>query len=210
MGIPFIKKILICFVFLSAPILQAAEFEVMDILTVNGVTHLKSSATIIVDTTIPSSIWVSTSATTPHLYISTAGKVGIGTKEPEARLEVGGDAKITDGLKANYDSGWFALSAPGAHTTYTLDHNLGVLPTRYQIWFSVDNPPTWIYPRSHGNSVDYNTTAGMMWPAPHGIRFNSTSVQYTVLSGQAIFRYYTAASGWTGYTSGYMRFLIWK
>ena len=65
-----IKKILICFLFLCASISNAAEFEVMDMLTVNGITNLKSSVTIIVPDMVPSSIWISTSATTLHLYLS--------------------------------------------------------------------------------------------------------------------------------------------
>ena len=92
----FIKKILICFVFLCASISNAAEFEVMDKFTVNGVTHLKSSATIIVPDTVPASIWISTSVMTPHLYVSTAGNVGISTGSPQGRLDV-----IAGGLAAS-------------------------------------------------------------------------------------------------------------
>ena len=85
-----IKKILICSIFLCASVSNAAEFEVMDMFTVNGITNLKSSASIIVPDTVPSSIWISTSATTSHLYISTAGNVGIGTDNPQAKLNIKG------------------------------------------------------------------------------------------------------------------------
>ena len=91
----FIKKILIGIIFLCASISNAAEFEVMDMLTVNGVTHLKSSATIIVSDTVPSSIWISTSAVTPHLYIATSGKVGIGTNSPSENLHIAGNILIS-------------------------------------------------------------------------------------------------------------------
>ena len=47
-----------------------------------------SSLTIIAPDTIASSLWVSTSAVTPHLYISTGGNVGISTNAPEGRLDV--------------------------------------------------------------------------------------------------------------------------
>ncbi|MCG2725653.1 MAG: hypothetical protein L6420_05250, partial [Elusimicrobia bacterium] len=52
-------------------------------LTVSG-----STLTIIAPDTVPSSLWVSTSATTPHLYVSTNGNVGIGTDDPGYKLEV--------------------------------------------------------------------------------------------------------------------------
>jgi len=48
------------------------------------------SMTIVATTTYTSSLWVSTSAVTPHLYVSTMGNVGIGTAAPEARLDVRG------------------------------------------------------------------------------------------------------------------------
>ena len=53
-----------------------------------------SSLTVITPDTYASSLWVSTSAATPHLYVSTAGKVGIGTTGPVANLDVSGEIKV--------------------------------------------------------------------------------------------------------------------
>ncbi|OGR42047.1 MAG: hypothetical protein A2X28_03655 [Elusimicrobia bacterium GWA2_56_46] len=75
----------------------AAEFEVIDKLAVNGAATLFSSATILVPVTQSASLWASTSAVTPHLFVSTAGNVGLGTSVPGARLEVAGQVKITGG-----------------------------------------------------------------------------------------------------------------
>jgi len=47
-----------------------------------------SSLTVMAPDTIPNELWLSTSATTPHLYVSTGGNVGIGTASPSAKLEV--------------------------------------------------------------------------------------------------------------------------
>jgi hypothetical protein len=52
-----------------------------------------SSVTIMVPVTQPAGLWVSTSLVTPHLYVSTAGSVGIGTKTPGEKLEVNGNVK---------------------------------------------------------------------------------------------------------------------
>jgi hypothetical protein len=47
-----------------------------------------SSLTILSPTALASSLWVSTSVVTPHLYISTGGNVGLGTAAPASRLQV--------------------------------------------------------------------------------------------------------------------------
>ncbi len=84
------KNIIFSFLF-AASVLQAAEFEVVDQLTVNGATTLKSSVVVIVpNLNLPLSLWVSTSATTPHLYVSTNGNVGIGTTNPTSKLQIVG------------------------------------------------------------------------------------------------------------------------
>ena len=88
------KRILFLVFLFAASVLQAAEFEVVDQLTVDGATTLKSSVAVITPDTIPSSLWVSTSATTPHLYVSTNGNVGIGTATPESKLEINGTSKF--------------------------------------------------------------------------------------------------------------------
>jgi len=47
-----------------------------------------SSLTIIAPDSYASSLWVSTSVTTPHLYVSAAGNVGIGTASPSSSLSI--------------------------------------------------------------------------------------------------------------------------
>jgi len=88
------KNIIFSFLF-AASVLQAAEFEVVDQLTVDGATTLKSSVVVIVpNLNLPLSLWVSTSAITPHLYVSTNGNVGIGTTAPGTTLSFGGFGSI--------------------------------------------------------------------------------------------------------------------
>nr|MDA8131645.1 hypothetical protein [Elusimicrobiota bacterium] len=48
-----------------------------------------SSMTIIAPDTVASSLWISTSMATSHLYVSTKGYVGIGTENPQAVLDLG-------------------------------------------------------------------------------------------------------------------------
>ncbi|MBU4492734.1 MAG: hypothetical protein KKD69_09785, partial [Euryarchaeota archaeon] len=55
---------------------------------ITGIKTFTSSLTVISPDTVPSSLWVSTSASTSHLYVSTAGYVGIGTTGPERTLHV--------------------------------------------------------------------------------------------------------------------------
>jgi len=54
-----------------------------------------STVTILAPDTATSSLWVSTSASIPHLYVSVAGDVGIGTKIPGEKLEVNGTIKAS-------------------------------------------------------------------------------------------------------------------
>jgi hypothetical protein len=138
--------------------------------------------------------------------IKKSGNVGIGTTEPEARLEVNGDARITGGLKPDYDSGWFTDNATSNHVT-TLTHNLGVYPTRFQIWFSpVANPSgtDYIYPvyKFHQeNSV---------WSQPE-VRFTTTTMELYWYGPGYMFRWYNSTLlAWSSWDSGYIRVLLWK
>ena len=89
------KRILFLVFLFAASVLQAAEFEVVDQLTVNGATTLKSSVVVIVpNLNLPLSLWVSTSAITPHLYVSTNGNIGIGTIFQQSKLDVEGGVAI--------------------------------------------------------------------------------------------------------------------
>jgi len=56
-----------------------------------------SSMTISAPDTLPSSLWVSTSATTPHLYVSTNGNIGVGTGAPLVNFHVHASAAGTLG-----------------------------------------------------------------------------------------------------------------
>jgi hypothetical protein len=62
-------------------------------IVVRGAVTFNSSVTITVPDTQPAELWVSTSLVTPHLYVSTMGKVGIGTESPGEKLEVVGNVK---------------------------------------------------------------------------------------------------------------------
>jgi len=88
------------FSFLTLTGAHAAEFEAVDKLSVNGSALFKTSVTIISPDTVSSSLWTSTSTTTPQLYVSTGGNVGLGKAGPGARLEVAGQIKITGGAPA--------------------------------------------------------------------------------------------------------------
>jgi hypothetical protein len=60
--------------------------------TFSGSLTAYSTVTILAPETEASSLWVSTSNVTPHLYVSTGGNVGVGTANPSADLEVAGTA----------------------------------------------------------------------------------------------------------------------
>ncbi|MCG2724826.1 MAG: hypothetical protein L6420_00990, partial [Elusimicrobia bacterium] len=78
---------------------------------ITGIKTFTSSLTVISPDTVPSSLWVSTSATTPHLYVSTTGNVGIGTTGPGAALDVQGNPGQYMGIYKN----------TGTHTELKLD-----------------------------------------------------------------------------------------
>ena len=57
-----------------------------------------SSLTVNAPTSIPDALWVSTSSVSPHLYVSTGGRVGIGTAAPASALHiVSGSVQLDDG-----------------------------------------------------------------------------------------------------------------
>ncbi|HOI43284.1 MAG TPA: hypothetical protein PK523_10100, partial [Elusimicrobiales bacterium] len=67
-----------------------------------------SSLTVVAPDTIPASLWVSSSAATPHLFVSTAGLVGLGTDSPDRPLHIvsrsGQVGLQIDGYDASYDT----------------------------------------------------------------------------------------------------------
>jgi hypothetical protein len=70
------------------------------------------SMTIVATTTYASSLWVSTSVVTPHLYVSTMGRVSIGTGDPTERFEVGEAGKNT--FKVKPGAGFISIMIDGA------------------------------------------------------------------------------------------------
>lgn len=68
-----------------------------DIMT-GQLTLAGSTLTVISPDSGASSLWVSTSATTPHLYVSTTGKVGLGTALPAYLLDVNGKGNFADNV----------------------------------------------------------------------------------------------------------------
>lgn len=128
-------------------------------------------------------------------------------------LDVAGAAALRGGLVPDYDSGWFAISNAPSVQTLSRTHGLGAFPTRYEIQFSPTNPDSdpaaFVYPQGHGQSPNYNSTPGMTWEQPHSIRFSRTTMEYTVLTGQAVGRWYDS-TGWHTWASGFWRIMLWK
>lgn len=165
---------------------------------------------LIVGGSASSTISGSATSTIGNGLIISSGNVGIGTTNPTATLVVAGNAKITGGLAPDYDSGWYAENANSFHAT-TLTHNLGVIPSRIQFWFSPNNPPSnYVYPvNSYGMSVNQGETAGEGYSNPEGIMVNSTTLQYYIYNGLYLYSYLDF-SGWEAWASGYYRVEMWK
>ncbi len=81
---------------LATTTLNMAGFGIVNVASITVSSFIRaSSLTVIAPDTFASSLWVSTSATTPHLYVSTNGGVGIGTAGPNYLLDiVGGDLNV--------------------------------------------------------------------------------------------------------------------
>jgi hypothetical protein len=112
------------------------------------------------------------------------------------------DTAVSNIAKPAYDSGWFAENDTTYHTK-TLIHNLGVIPSKVQVWFSEDNPPTgYILP------VELST-----WNQSGGFqcfRVSSVQLEYFVYAGEGFAFWNTAASTYTLYKTGFCRVLLWK
>jgi hypothetical protein len=92
--LPFVSLVFFCLALIPPPA-SAAEWEMPGNFAVNGAAIFKSSAVIIAPETQSASLWVSTSAITPHLFVSTTGRVGIGTASPAAELYMVGISSFT-------------------------------------------------------------------------------------------------------------------
>ena len=112
----------------------AAEFEVLDKFSVGGAATFNSTTTIIVPVNQPTELWVSTSVTTPHLFVSTTGSVGIGTANPAASFEVAGEIKL------GYSASSCTLSTAGTLRW----HGGHISVCNGENWRQLDNqaPPT--------------------------------------------------------------------
>ena len=112
---------------------RAAEFEVLDRFSVDGAAAFYSTTTILVRTNQSTELWVSTSALTPHLFVSTSGKVGIGTASPTANLDVAGGIRL---------SSFTACASDTAGTLRWYDGHISVC--NGAAWRQLDNqaPPT--------------------------------------------------------------------
>ncbi|MFA4843145.1 MAG: hypothetical protein WC658_04865 [Candidatus Omnitrophota bacterium] len=113
------------------------------------------------------------------------------------------------GSTPDYDSGWIAETNADHIRTFT--HNLNVLPTRIQIWFSPDNPPSsWISPMGV-DQMNYPQVYNN-YKNPSGITINTTQIILGYYSGVYLFSRYKAPldGTWYNYSSGYVRVLLWK
>jgi len=86
------------------------------------------------------------------VYIKKSGKVGIGTKNPEAALDVNGDLKVSGNMSfppPAYDSGWVNI-ATGAYVTLT--HNVGGSANNYVVDLTFNDTAygNGIHIQSHG------------------------------------------------------------
>ena len=95
----------------------ASEFEVVDVLRVDGAALFHSSATLVAPDSVKDLLWVSTSAVTPHLYVSSSGAVGLGTADPAVRLHVAGTAGEAGTIIAvsTGSTNLFWVAGDGAH-----------------------------------------------------------------------------------------------
>ncbi len=142
------------------------------------------------------------------LYITSDGNIGIGTTTPSEKLEVAGKAKITGGLKPDYDSGWFAVQS-NTDNTIALSHNLSVFPTHYTILFSSDNPPKdYVYDITASNWYDsgqkYNSAIH------RGPRFSKTEMEIPLAGIGYVCVYWIKWNSWLFWKTGYYRVMLWK
>ncbi len=69
--------------------LDMANFGIVNVASITATNFIRTSTlTVIAPSTAVSSLWVSTSATIPHLYVSTNGWVGLGTASPASVLDI--------------------------------------------------------------------------------------------------------------------------
>jgi len=102
----------------------------------------------------------------------------------------------------DYDSGWFAEN-DSTHHLKTLTHNLGVLPSKVQVWFSEDNHPTgYILPVSLST---WNQSGGIQT-----FRVNTVQLEYFIWAGEGLAFWNNSSSDYKLYKTGFYRVLLWK
>lgn len=116
-----------------------------------------------------------------------------------------GTVQTTAPSTPDYDSGWIAANTT-TNQNVLINHNLGVYPSRYQIWFSPTAAPgAWIYPMT-----PFNTGRNSKWAMPE-VRESTTQMQLGMYSGGYLYAWYDPVAGtWSAWTTGYIRVMMWK
>lgn len=99
-----VKLLMPCF----TPALGAAEWEILDRFTVNGKALMKSTVTIESGQAQDYALGVKAPSGNFMLYITTGGRVGVGTTNPQAVFEAAGGIKPGTAAVCN----WTARPAP--------------------------------------------------------------------------------------------------
>ncbi len=137
-----------------------------------------------------------------------SGNVGIGTTEPDEKLEVDGNVHVTGDLTVDgsinfislkvYDSGWFEVTTSQA---YPLNHNLGTTKIISELWFSASSDGSGAIKQNmveRGNDM--------------GCAASLKSLTATSISVQTGYGNVAAAYNATGqmvcYSSGYYRLIL--
>ena len=134
-----------------------------------------------------------------RLFIDSAGKVGIGTANPQKTLDVNGEIASANNLKV-YDSGWFSVN-PTLQYTYSKDHGLGGDPRGMIVYFSAVSSPGPSDIISAAGPAARHDFAGSDYGA---FAWLPNRTQLIVRAGDQV--------GWssTWRTSGYYRVVAWR
>lgn len=133
------------------------------------------------------------------------GNVGIGTTNPQAKLDVVGDAKISGGLIPDYDSGWIYIDT-GSRVMHTYDHNFNSIPARVIIYTASSANPTWV-------RLNNNQSEGLGFSVPEIMWFSDTQVTFSTCCNDYVI-YCDVNNPCPGGDStsrtGYIKVLLWK
>jgi hypothetical protein len=117
---------------------------------------------------------------------------------------VRGNLDVGGALLADYDSGW--VNAPGNNDT-TLNHNLGALPSRMQIWWRKDSNAQWMNPYHFYDEASFATHGPTVGVSNNQVRFRVRNRPYSFFhyDGAGVYR----EAGTSG-MEGQYRFLLWR